>query len=1786
MTRTKRAGRRVAHLAVEGLERRLCLAVATINWSSVQQTIAGFGSSSAWNNIGSVDSSQQQLLWSITDGAGLSMLRSRIRPDTSSSSDEIPAMQKAQAMGVTIWSTPWSPPAAWKSNNNVDTIVNGVDTMGYLLSSHYQDYANWLKQYIINMANNGITIYAVSMQNEPNWSASYESARWSAQQFHDALSILHDTLAADSRTANVKIILPEEIHWNNLDLVSLVMSDPVESNYTNLIYADHTYGINTIAGGKDGFAPISGLNGHQIWETEHTGDDPGLGITAGLNEAQSIYDIVYVAQASAYHHWWTNAAGGAGLLGGNWQSTKLMSAMTQFSKFIRPGWVAVGESDDNNGLRISAFKNPVTGDFASVIVNTGTSAITETINLNGAYAPEITPWITTATLDVAQQQSIPAAGNGGSFTYTIPAQSIVTLTGTATATPVTEAPVGLMASATTTSTISLSWTNNLGSATGYTVQRSSDGATWTTLTSGLSSSTFSYTDSGLPANTLYYYRVQANNGTVFSNVDTAMTQPPAPTNLTASYNASNQNVTLNWTRNNSSVTDYAVDVSTDGGVTWTTQTAGISNSSSSYTDTAAPELATLQYRVRAVYGLDSSAPTNVSTVTTTVLKTPTGLSVTPGANSEVLKWTDNTTTNSTVSIERSTDNTNWTVIGSANHGAQTYTNSPVTEGATYYYRIRNYDSAVTPPTYSAYSASVSVTVPLATPTHAEVVFSPSPLLAKVLWDNNSTSDTAYEVDRSTDGGTTWNTLSTTLPANSTSYTDTTVTSGQAYEYRVTALGNGPASTAVTTLSETASALPAPYAHGDIGDAATVGLAGSASYDSATGTYTLTGAGADIWNAADGFQFAYTTLTGDSQLLARVTSVSNTNVWAKAGLMFRGGTAVDAAFADVVVTPGSGVSFQWRTTAGGSPNYSQISGITAPVWLKLVRVGNQFSGYYSTDNVNWTQIGGSVTISMGTTAYAGMVACSHTSSQLTTATFTNVALTGTVNQAPTVAIAAAASPSTVTGATANLSVLGADDAGEANLAYYWATTGAPPASVVFSSNGQNSSKNTLATFTKPGTYSLVVTVLDQVGLSTTSTLNVTVNQTLSGIGAPSPTMGVGTSQQLYLADQFGSPMTGNPAVTWLASAGSITAAGIYTAPPSPLASVTITAQSGGSTYKYYLAVADPLAWYQADTTGTTLVDSSGHGKTATMTGTLNTTYNFTSGIEGTALHLIAAGTPAVEYASLPSGIVSGLNDFTITAWVNIDTLNTWSRIFDFGTGTTANMFLTAQANGTGGPLRFAITTSGGGGEQRLDGPVLSAGTWYHVAVTLSGNTGTLYVNGAVAATNTNMTIHPASLGSTTQNYIGKSQYSDPGFQGSIDDFRIYSRALSASEVLALAKPTLIFAATPGVSPVTTTSTTLSVLGTDQTAGESALTYTWATTGSPPAPVVFSANGTNFAKNTTATFTAPGTYNFQVTILNPTTGSTLVTTTSATVNQMLTSIIVSPATVSLNESGTQQFTATALDQFGATLPSQPAFNWSATGGTVDSGGVYTAPFASGTLQVTATSAAVTGSATASITLLAGDINGDGQRTVADVSTLMTALMDMTAYQTGYGLTPNDAMTVGNLDGDSAITNLDVQAMIILLANAGGGASAPASASSATASFAATASAGTTSGSQVLSSDSIALRPLSAGTADQVLPTIFGQTSSASMIQSLPAGGTTIVLPTTEGSAAPNSEEERVNAPNAVILSHVDDIALPVTNARSQPLDADRPSVPHLATRNHLLNVLARDKIFLDWPSMTTP
>src|SRR5258708_11176962 len=109
------------------------LTPSTIDWNQMNQTIDGFGASSAWV-VPSLTPARANLLFSPTQGIGLSLVRSRILPDTSASSAEVSTMQTAQNMGVTVFSTPWSPPAAWKDNGSVN---NG----GHPLANHYPGYS-------------------------------------------------------------------------------------------------------------------------------------------------------------------------------------------------------------------------------------------------------------------------------------------------------------------------------------------------------------------------------------------------------------------------------------------------------------------------------------------------------------------------------------------------------------------------------------------------------------------------------------------------------------------------------------------------------------------------------------------------------------------------------------------------------------------------------------------------------------------------------------------------------------------------------------------------------------------------------------------------------------------------------------------------------------------------------------------------------------------------------------------------------------------------------------------------------------------------------------------------------------------------------------------------------------------------------------------------------------------------------------------------------------------------------------------------------------------------------------------------------------------------------------------------------------------------------------------------------------------------------------------------------------------------------------------------------------
>jgi uncharacterized protein len=156
----------------------------------------------------------------------------------------------------------------------------------------------------------------------------------------------------------------------------------------------------------------------------------------------------------------------------------------------------------------------------------------------------------------------------------------------------------------------------------------------------------------------------------------------------------------------------------------------------------------------------------------------------------------------------------------------------------------------------------------------------------------------------------------------------------------------------------------------------------------------------------------------------------------------------------------------------------------------------------------------------------------------------------------------------------------------------------------------------------------------------------------------------------------------------------------------------------------------------------------------------------------------------QYVDLPAAVLGDASAITLSAWVKPTHDGNWGRVFDFGDNTTRYMYLVAR-NASGVP-RFALTTGGAGGEQGLNGTTaLPLNQWSHLAVTLAGDTGTLYVNGAAVARNTAMTLTPAALGTPTNNWLGRSHYfADPVFAGAFDEFNVFSRALTAAEIMEL------------------------------------------------------------------------------------------------------------------------------------------------------------------------------------------------------------------------------------------------------------------------------------------------------------------------------------------------------------------------------------------------------------------
>jgi len=172
-----------------------------------------------------------------------------------------------------------------------------------------------------------------------------------------------------------------------------------------------------------------------------------------------------------------------------------------------------------------------------------------------------------------------------------------------------------------------------------------------------------------------------------------------------------------------------------------------------------------------------------------------------------------------------------------------------------------------------------------------------------------------------------------------------------------------------------------------------------------GTYTMTGAGSDIWNESDEFRYAYKQLSGDGSIVAQVFSVENTDPWAKAGVMIRKTLDAGSANAMAYITPNGRVGWQYRRGDGGSSTStrSDPGAIKTPHWVKLTRQGNTITAQHSSDGVNWEdmveaanpQEPSSRNILMNQNVYIGLALNSHNSGVVCKAELSNVQTTGTV-----------------------------------------------------------------------------------------------------------------------------------------------------------------------------------------------------------------------------------------------------------------------------------------------------------------------------------------------------------------------------------------------------------------------------------------------------------------------------------------------------------------------------------------------------------------------------------------------------------------------------------------------------------------------------------------------------------------------------------------------------------------------------------------------------------------------
>jgi len=333
----------------------------TINTDIIYQTIAGFGGANRmWGTQFLKPAEAKKAFGTDDTDLGLSIFRVRLASDSTEWPFIVESVKEAQKYGVKILASPWSPPASLKSNNSA--------IGGYLLPQYYEAFKNHINSFVAYMASNGVDIYAISIQNEPDIQVSYESCSWTSSTMIDFLKNYGHLIEG------TKIAAPESFNFNEVFTNALLNDISAVDNLD--IVAGHIYG------GGLGTFPLAKQKGKEIWMTEYllnlNSGNSGSPAWTSYNENEkwdeSLVMLHTIHEAmtcnwNAYIWWYLQRY--YSFIGDGEQGTtageilKRGYAFSHFSKFVKPEFVRVDATTrTNTGLEISVY----TGNQQIVVV--------------------------------------------------------------------------------------------------------------------------------------------------------------------------------------------------------------------------------------------------------------------------------------------------------------------------------------------------------------------------------------------------------------------------------------------------------------------------------------------------------------------------------------------------------------------------------------------------------------------------------------------------------------------------------------------------------------------------------------------------------------------------------------------------------------------------------------------------------------------------------------------------------------------------------------------------------------------------------------------------------------------------------------------------------------------------------------------------------------------------------------------------------------------------------------------------------------------------------------------------------------------------------------------------------------------------------------------------------------------------------------------------------------------------------------------------------------------------